>query len=191
MIARRGEELEEDPEGDEGDELDPEGDEVGGDNRQGDHQAGKVDLAEEVGIGDENGGGSGYTGGEIAPGQHAAEVEKHAGQAIGRDLGDLAEDDGEHEGHHERLDDEPSRAEDGLLVFGDEVPSYQQEPQVAVMKQIPPRQPEPGTVRLDHHTIIGFYFHISTTENGTQGLTTLDFFNHRRRRIHRSLCSDF
>ena len=47
----------------------------------------------------------------------------------------LAEDDGEGDGGEQGLDEVPERAEDGLLVDGDEVAAHKEQDQVAVLPQ--------------------------------------------------------
>jgi len=113
-----------------------EGNQVGDDGGDGHHQAREVDLAEQPGVGDEGVGGAGQAVGEVAPQDVAGHVEQELGQAVGGELGDIAEDDGEDDGGEQRLDQEPQRPEDGLLITGDKVTPHEEGDQVAVAPDV-------------------------------------------------------
>lgn len=90
--------VEVEQEGEEEEELDAEGDEVGDDDGDGGDEAWEVDLAEEVGVADEGGGGVVEAAGEVAPEDGAGHVEEELREAVGGEFGDVAEDDGEYDG---------------------------------------------------------------------------------------------
>lgn len=112
------------------------GDEVGNDDGDRHYQAREVDFAKEVGVGCEGGAGAGEAGGEVTPKDVAGHVEEHLGQAVGGELGDVAEDDGEHQRGEQRLNQEPQRAKDGLLVARDEIAADEEADQVAIMPDV-------------------------------------------------------
>jgi len=123
--------------------LDRKSDQVGNDDRDRHHQARKVDLAKQVGIGGEGGGGAGEAAGKVAPQNITRHVEEHLGKTVSWELGDVAEDDRENQRGKQRLDDEPQRTKDGLLVARDKISLHKHANQVAVVPhvtqlQIPP-----------------------------------------------------
>ena len=116
--------------------LDAELDEVGDDNRKRRDKAREVDFAENSGVGHEGGGGFCEAGGKVVPRRDAGEVEKHRRKSIGGEFGQTAEDHCENECGEDGLNKKPERAEDGLLVNGDEIPPHEHPKQVAVMPHI-------------------------------------------------------
>ena len=62
-----------------------------------------------------------------------AECEDEGGEAGGADFGDAAEHDHEHDGGHDGLDKEPQRAENGLLVPGNDIALHEHAVQIAVL----------------------------------------------------------
>ena len=55
-------------------------------------------------------------GGEVGPGNKRREIENWIGQTVGGKLGQAAEEKSENTHGHERLEDNPSDADDGLFV---------------------------------------------------------------------------
>ncbi len=134
--------------------LDTKLDEVGDDNRKGRDKSGKVDLAEDAGIGHKGGRGFCEAGGKIVPRSDACEVEKHGRQAIGGQLGQPTEDNCENESGQDGLDKKPERPKDCLLVDGDKVPPHEHPKQVAVVPDIAELQIPPARRRVEHHVPI-------------------------------------
>jgi len=86
------------------------------------------------------------------------------GQAIGGQTGNVAKDDRENEGIEDGLDDEPERAEDGLLVAGDEVSAHEEGDQVAVVPDVAQLQVVPFFAGGDDEVpgvVIGHKFLVS------------------------------
>ena len=142
-MACRREELEVEPETGKRYQLDGKSDQIGRYNRHRDDQTGKIDLAEQGRVGHKNSGCAAYALGEVRPSEHTTQIEQHSGQVVRRDLGNLPENNREHDRHQERLNDKPGWPKDRLLVLGHEIPANQQKPQIAVMQQLTPRQTEP------------------------------------------------
>mgnify|MGYP000849560993 CR=1 FL=1 len=70
-------------------------------------------------------------------------VKEHLRKTICGQFGDLTKDDGVDQGGEERLDDEPERTQNGLLVARDEISPDEEDDQVAIVPdvaqlQIPP-----------------------------------------------------
>ena len=86
---------------------------------------------------------------KISPDDVAGEVEKHLREAVGGKLSDVAEDDGEHDRRQQWLDDEPERAEDGLLVLRHKIPPDEERDQIAVAPKVLQMQVEPFGPGLD------------------------------------------
>ena len=86
------------------------------DARERNDESRKVDLADQVGVGDEPGGAAAQGFGEVGPRQHGGEREHRIGQAVRGKAREDAEDDGEDEHREQRLHDRPGHAERGLLV---------------------------------------------------------------------------
>ena len=76
-------------------------------------------------IGDKDGGSLSQAVGKVRPDHRAGHVKKELGQAIGGQLGDVAENDGEGDGSEQRLDQKPQRAEDGLFIDRDEITAHE------------------------------------------------------------------
>ena len=87
-------------------------------------------------VGGKGVGGLGEAVGEVLPADDAGEVEERLGEAVGGDLRDAAEDDHEHDRGEGGLDEEPRRAEDGLLVLGDDVALDEEGEEVAVVPEL-------------------------------------------------------
>ena len=118
---------------DEESELDDEPQEVADDVRDRHHQPWEIDLTENAGVVDEGIGRLGEAFGEIVPHAGTGEVEQRPGNAVGRDAGDAAEYDHVHQDRKGRLDHEPDRSEDRLLVLGDDVALDKQGTKVPVI----------------------------------------------------------
>ena len=73
---------------------------------------------------------------KVVPHDRTGHVEEHLGEAVGGQPGNLTEDHGVYQGGEKRLDDEPQRTEDGLLVAGDEVATHEEGDQVTVMPDL-------------------------------------------------------
>ncbi len=63
---------------------------------------------------------------KVAPRGHAGEVKQDLGQAIGRELSDIAENKRESKGGEQGLDDEPKRPQNSLLVLRNEITTDEQ-----------------------------------------------------------------
>jgi hypothetical protein len=123
-------------EGEKEQELNRKLDEVGNDDGERRDEAREVDFSENAGIGHKCGGGFCEASREVVPRSDAGEVEKHGRQAIGRQLGQAAEDYCENESGQDGLDEKPQRAEDGLLVNGDEIATNEHPQEVAVVPDV-------------------------------------------------------
>ena len=96
------------------------------------HQAREIHLTENAGVLHESVGSLGYTVGEILPEAGTGQVEQRTGNAVSRDAGDAAEHDHVHDDREGGLDHVPDRAQDSLLVLGDDVPLDKQGTEVPV-----------------------------------------------------------
>lgn len=130
-----GEELVIDVDGDEHQELDERLDERAGDGAQRDDETGKVDFAKDAGVGGEDVAATREAGTEIAPEDDACHIKERLRGAIGADAGQATEDEHVHDGGEEWLDDVPERAEDGLLILGDDVTLDVHDVEVAVVPE--------------------------------------------------------
>ena len=100
--------------------------------RQWNDDSRKIDLAKDVGIHCECFGCLRQTLRKITPAGDATEVEKNLRYTVGRDPGNLPENHGEDDGRHDRLNQEPQGAQNGLLVQRNEVAVDQQQQQIPV-----------------------------------------------------------
>jgi len=128
-------------------ELNGKGNEVGNGDGNGDDEPVEIDLAQQGRVAHERVGGFIYVIGEIAPGDGAGQIKQERRHAVGRQPGDLAEDDGEHDGGEQRLDDVPERAQNGLFVGGNEIPPDKQGNQVAIAPQLLQTPVKPSAMR--------------------------------------------
>ncbi len=87
-------------------------------------------------VGGERCGGPGKAARKITPHHRSRHIEEQLRQTVRRQLGNIAKDHREGEGGEQRLNDEPQRSEDGLLVARDEVAPHEHTDQVAVMPHI-------------------------------------------------------
>ena len=99
----------------------------------------EIDLADEVGVADQAVGGVAEAGREEGPRQHAGEHHQRiGGGAVGGQLGDAAEDDGEDHHGQKRPDHRPRRADHRLLVAHRQVAPRQDVEQLAIAPEIAP-----------------------------------------------------
>ena len=98
------------------DESNAEIDERGAHRRQREHQPGKVDLGNDVLVAHHDIGAAAERAGKISPGNQRGEIEDRIRQPLGRQLSQPAEENCEDAHGHERLDNDPEDADDGLLV---------------------------------------------------------------------------
>ena len=125
------------------DKLDRKGDQVGNHNRDRHHQTRKVNLAKQVGIGSEGGGGAGEATGKVTPHDSTGHIKEHLGQAVRGELGDVAENDRKNQRGEQWLDDKPQRTQNSLFVTRNKVAPYKQSNQVAVVPDVPQLQIPP------------------------------------------------
>ncbi len=131
-------------------ELDPERHQVGNHDRDRNHQAVKVDLSEQAGVGDECPRDAVERVGEVAPQDSPGQVEEEGRRPVRGQAGDLREDHRERQCGEQRLDDVPARPEDGLLVDGNEVSPDEEGDEVAISPQLAETPIEPAPVGPDH-----------------------------------------
>jgi hypothetical protein len=100
-----------------------EDDEADGEVHQARNNGGKrEDEAWEIHLGDDalivhdDAGAALKRGGEVGPGDERREIKNGIGEAIGRELGETAEEKSEDAHGHERLENDPGDADNGLLV---------------------------------------------------------------------------
>ena len=148
-LHRRALQHEEQHKAQEEHKLDAEGDHVREQHRDRHHQAWEIDLVEDLLVGDESIGGRSETFRKIGPDNGAGHIKQERRQVVGGQGCDLPEHHGEDQGRQQGLDQEPQRAEDGLLVIGDEVTPHEQEDQVAVTPDFVQAQVPPGAFGLD------------------------------------------
>ena len=99
----------------------------------------EIHLADQIGIADEAVRGIGQCGGKEAPGQHAGKHHQRIGRrAVRRQLGQLAENDGEHHHGQERPDERPGSPDHRLLVAHGDVAPGQDLKKLAVLPQVAP-----------------------------------------------------
>lgn len=136
--------------GDKQQQLDAELDEIGGDACQGNDQSWKVDFPEYAGIGGKHIAGYRECGIEVVPKHNPRHVEEGLGSSVGRDAGQATKHKHVHDGGEDGLDEEPQRAEDGLLIHGDNIPLDIHAVEVAV---------SPDAFQIDVQKVfLGLYF---------------------------------
>ena len=113
------------------------------------HEPRKVDFAEHAGVGRESAAGLAEAVGEILPKANAGKIKKRLRQPVGRDAGNAAEDDHVHDGGENRLDEIPQRAEDRLLVDGDDITLDHHHAEIAITPNLSEVHAEKAGVRLD------------------------------------------
>ena len=129
--------------------MDAEPDDVGDDRGDGNAESGEIDFAEDTGIADECAGGAGDALGEVIPTGDPRHVKEHGRQAVGGELGDAAEDEGEQGGGEDGLDEVPERAEDGLFVLGDEIAPDKHHRQIPIPPEVGEVEVEPAGFGLE------------------------------------------
>src|SRR5207249_1210752 len=97
-------------------EADGEVDESGEDGGDGKNETRKIDFGDDALVVDDDVGSGLESGGEIDPRDESGEIEDGIGKAGGGELGEASEEKSEYEHGEERLKDDPSDANDGLLV---------------------------------------------------------------------------
>ena len=130
-------------------ELDPKPQQVTDNVRHRHHQAGEIDLAEDVRVLHEGVGGLGDAVGEILPEAGAGQVEQRPRNPVRGDTGDATEHDHVHDDREGGLDHVPHRTQDGLLVLGDDIPFDEQGTQVPVGPQFLEIHRQEVILRLD------------------------------------------
>ena len=113
-------------------QLNAEGNQVGDGDRNGDGEPVKINLAQQIRVGYERARGFVDIICKITPENGTHQIEKERRDAVGRYLGYLAEDDRKRDGCEERLDNMPSRPQNGLLVSGNKVPPHEQRNKIAI-----------------------------------------------------------
>ena len=103
--------------------LNPEADDRGDDVGDGRGQPWEIDLAEYIGVGRKGVGVAGQAVGKIRPDGVAAQVKQERGNPVGADA---AEDERLHDAGKQGRQENPRRAEDGLLIAHHEVPFGEQ-----------------------------------------------------------------
>ena len=106
--------------------LNPEADDRGDDVGDGRSQARKIHLAEHIGVGRKGVGVAGQAVGKIRPDGVAAQVKQERGNPVGADAGNAAKDKRLHDTGKQGRQENPRRAEDGLLIAHHEIPSGEQ-----------------------------------------------------------------
>lgn len=96
----------------------------------------KVNLAEHVRIFNECFAGLVQAFRKIGPQANAREVKERLREPVGTDFCDAAKHDHEHDGGHDRLNEEPQRPENGLLVPSDNVALDEHAVKVAVLPKL-------------------------------------------------------
>ena len=122
--------------GEEEQHLDEQPDQIARDGGKRNNEPREVNLPEDMGVGAEGRARLVQAVGEILPEADAGEVEEGLGEAIRRDARDAAEDDHVHDRRENRLDEEPERAQDRLLVDRDDVAPDEHREEVAVAPEL-------------------------------------------------------
>ena len=115
--------------------LDGEGNKRRQDHGQRDDQTVEINFAEQADIAGERVVCLYKAGGEVVPGDGATHVEQNWRQTVGGEPDHSAEHEAIGQGGQDRVNDMPERAENGLLVDGDEVAPDKQPEEVAVLPE--------------------------------------------------------
>src|SRR5216683_3071888 len=124
------------------------------------HQAGKSggngkNEAREINFGDEglavhdDVGGHLEGVGEVGPGDESGEIKNGIGEAVGRELGEAAEKEGEDEHVEDGLENDPQDADDGLFVADFDVAPDEEVKELAVGPDFTEAKLEKAARRLD------------------------------------------
>ena len=120
-------------------EINPEVDQRHDRGRGGNNDARKIDLADEVGVGDETIRGLAQNAGNEKPRQHPGENQDRIGhRAVARKLGELAENDREDRHGQSRPHNRPDDADHGLLVTHRDVAPREDGEEFAIGPDIAP-----------------------------------------------------
>lgn len=96
--------------------LDPKPDTVGENVGQRYRQAGKIHLAKQSRVAGKGAGVAGQAVGKIGLDGGAGQIKQQLRHAVGAQSGNTAKNHHIHDSRHERVDKEPQRAQNGLLV---------------------------------------------------------------------------
>ena len=129
--------------------LDAESNEVACDGGKWHDEARKIHFAEHVRVFDECLACLIQTFRKVCPKADAGEVKERLREPICTDFGDAAEHDHEHDGGHDRLDKEPQRSENGLLVPGYDIALYEHAVKIAILPKLPKINREQACFGLD------------------------------------------
>ena len=116
--------------------LNAEPHEVAGDGGKRHHEPREVHLAEHVRILNERFAGLVQAFRKIGPQANARQVKERLRQAVCTDFRDAAEHDHEHDGGHDRLNEEPQRSKNSLFIPGDNVAFHEHAVQIAVLPKL-------------------------------------------------------
>ena len=139
-----------DIEGNERRQLNPSGKKIGKHLRDRRREPRKVHLAEKPRVPRKRVRRAVETGGEVAPEHRAAIVEQRRRYPVRRNLGQTPEDERVNDGREQRIQDEPQRSQDRLLVHRHEIPLHEEPHQVPVADDLPQVYVEPLPLGLDH-----------------------------------------
>ena len=98
------------------------GDDIG----DGRGQPWEIDLAKHIGVVRKGVGVAGQAVGKIRPDGVAAQIKQERGNPVGADAGNAAEDERLHDAGKQGRQENPRRAEDGLLIAHYEIPFGEQ-----------------------------------------------------------------
>jgi len=94
------------------------------------------------------GGCLGQAIGKIPPDYDPGHVKEKFGETVSRQLGNIAEYDGEDPGGHERLDQIPDRPKDCLLILGNEIAMKEKQDQIPEPPQFLEFKVKPAALRF-------------------------------------------
>lgn len=110
----------------------------------------KINFAEHVRVFDERFARLVQTFRKVSPEADACKVKQRLRKPVCADFCDAAEHDHEHDGCHDRLDEEPQRSENGLLVPSDDVTLDEHAVKVAILPKFLEIDFEEARLRLDY-----------------------------------------
>jgi len=120
-----------------------------GDLRKRQDEAREVNLGDDAAVAEEGLAGAREDVGNEIPERDARIEEEEKRDVAGRHAHDEAEDHGENERGDDRLDEKPERAEDGLLLDGDQVAPDEHPEQLAVLPDLAERDVKQRFLRRD------------------------------------------
>jgi len=109
-------------------------------------QSWEINLIKNVGIILESIHGGGNTVGVIRPDDGTREIKQEWRNAIGRDFCNPAENDKIYKRGKERLQKNPYRSQESLLVTCQDIPAHKTEQEIFVLKKFPKVKPIPWPV---------------------------------------------